>query len=416
MRIRWVLAIGLLIVILAVSGCGASSGNSSNFNQEVSSITQPYTFNFITWELNSLFNGLTQTFKSPSLKNVDNSQSVVNYFSYVTQLNTLKSEMQMLVAQKSGDVAQNEAMTQGVEAKIAALKPIVEQTIAGQINQVLADQGIHNPLGESRFKLTFPPVNFSLENPLYELIISPRDKIQRVKSVTIKPDITFSQMEEIESSVDQLNVSALIVQIGGLGFTYPTFVVNNADLRWTIDTAAHEWLHQYLAFEPLGFRYVLDLLGVHQDYNIDTINETVANMFGQEVGEIVYNKYYSQYQTNDASKEGSPVAPGFDFNAAMRTIRQNVDALLAQGQVDQAEEYMNEQQQFLASKGFYIRKLNQAYFAFYGTYANGPTSIDPIGPKLALLRKDTPSLKDFLNTVSKFGSISDLNNAVNGLK
>jgi hypothetical protein len=51
---------------------------------------------------------------------------------------------------------------------------------------------------------------------------------------------------------------------------HPTFVANNADLRWTIDTAAHEWLHQYLAFKPLGFRYVLDLLGIAHNYEIGT--------------------------------------------------------------------------------------------------------------------------------------------------
>ena len=79
------------------------------------------------------------------------------------------------------------------------------------------------------------------------------------------------------------------VQIGGLGATYPAFVADNADLRWTIETAAHEWVHQYLAFKPLGFRYVLDLLGITTNYDIDTINETVADLVGQEIGTEVYN-------------------------------------------------------------------------------------------------------------------------------
>jgi len=64
----------------------------------------------------------------------------------------------------------------------------------------------------------------------------------------------------------------------------------------------------------------------------------------------------------------------------MRNIRRNVDAYLEQGQIDQAEKYMIEQQQFLSANGYYIRKLNQAYFAFHGNYADSPTSVNPIGP------------------------------------
>jgi len=61
---------------------------------------------------------------------------------------------------------------------------------------------------------------------------------------------------------------------------------------------------------------------------------------------------------------------------------------------------MEQKRQYLASKGYYIRKLNQAYFAFHGTYADSPTSISPIGPELKELRSRSASLKDFLNTVS----------------
>jgi hypothetical protein len=58
---------------------------------------------------------------------------------------------------------------------------------------------------------------------------------------------------------------------------------------------------------------------------------------------------------------------------------------------------MEAKRQYLASQGYYLRKLNQAYFAFYGTYADSPTSIDPIGQELKKLRGQSASLKDFLN-------------------
>jgi len=75
-----------------------------------------------------------------------------------------------------------------------------------------------------------------------------------------------------------------------------------------------------------------------------------------------------------------------------------------------AEEFMEEKRQFLASKDYYIRKLNQAYFAFHGTYADRPTSISPIGQELKQLRNQSTSLKDFLDTVTVMTSRQDLIN------
>lgn len=414
MRMRLWLALSLTLIVLASVGCGVSGKTSRSFNEQLDSIVKPYSFNFAAWETSTLFNEMKQRITNPQPGSALNSQSVIQYFSGLAQINTLKSDIQMLQANKiQGDINLYEAKLAETEARTEVLRPAVEQTIARQVSQTLADQGIYNPLGTDWFKLTFPPVSFKLEKPLYELIISPRDKIQRQQSITIKQEISGPQIDEVEFSVDKLNVSALVVQIGGLGATYPAFVVDNADLRFTIDTAAHEWLHQYLAFKPLGFRYVLDLLGISNNYGIDTINETVASMFGQEVGAQIYNRYYSQYKSPaENNPANSPVTPGFDYNGAMRLIRKTVDDYLARGQVDQAEQYMNDGQQFLASQGYHIRKLNQAYFAFYGTYADSPTSIDPIGAQVRLLRQHSASLKDFINAASSLTGSQELSQKV----
>jgi hypothetical protein len=414
MRIRLFLALSLSLLVLSSAGCGAVSSQTASYESDLNTIVQPYTFSFSSWEFSTLYNDIKQKITSPQPDSALTSQSVIHYFSYITELNTLKSDLKMVQAKQiQGDLSLYEAKIDEVSAQIDDLRPIVEQTIARQITETLAEQGIYNPLSNDWFKITFPPVSFKLEEPLYELIISPRDRIQRIQSITIKPDITVSQMEEIESSVDELNVSSLVVQIGGLGATYPAFVVNNADLRFTIDTAVEEWLHQYLAFKPLGFRYVLDLLGISRNVDIPTINETVAGIASHELGAMVYDKYYSEYKTpNDSEESTSPVEPEFDFNAAMREIRTNVDNYLAQGQYEQAEEYMDEQQQFLITKGYYIRKLNQAYFAFYGSYAHNATSVDPIGDEVRLLRENSPSLKSFIETASELQSSQDLSNLV----
>jgi hypothetical protein len=123
------------------------------------------------------------------------------------------------------------------------------------------------------------------------------------------------------------------------------------------------------------------------------MNETVAGMVAKEIGALVYAKYYPGFDSGTKVEAPGPV---FDFNVEMREIRKTVDALLAQGKVEQAENFMEQKRQYLASKGYYIRKLNQAYFAWYGTYADSPTSISPIGAQMGQLRTESTSLKDFL--------------------
>ncbi len=412
MRIRVVLALCLVLIVLISSSCAVFSGSSSTFDSRLSSIVHPYTFNLADWELKTLFNELKQRTLDPPPASALNSQSAVNYFSYMAMVQTLQSDMASVQSGKlQGNLYQYEDKLKEVEAKKNALKDAAEQTIARQISETLASQGIYNPINNMQFM--FPPVNFTLEDPLYILIISPRDKIEHLKDVTISQAISPEQMQNLEAAVDKLNVSSLVVEIGGLGATYPSFVLNNSDLRWTIDTAIHEWLHQYLTFKPLGFRYVLDLLGLANNSAITTINETAVSMAARELGTLVYNKYYSQYQAPQTNAETNPVESGFDFNVAMRDIRQHVDAYLAQGQVAQAEQYMETQRQYLITKGFYIRKLNQAYFAFYGSYADSPTSVDPIGNELRQLRQHNASIKVFLDTVSGFTSVQDLQKALN---
>jgi len=218
-------------------------------------------------------------------------------------------------------------------------------------------------------------------------------------------------MEGIEADVDKLGVSSLVVKLGGFGGTYPTFVVNDASLRFTLDTATEEWLHQYLVFKPLGFLYLLDRIGVAKNYDIATMNETTAGIVSKEIGGIVYEKYYSQCENGGNQSQGA--GSGFDFNREMREIRKTVDGYLAQGEIEQAEEFMEERRQFLISNGYYIRKLNQAYFAFHGAYADRPTSISPIGQELKQLRSQSASLKDFLDTVAVMTRHQDLLGIIN---
>ena len=73
---------------------------------------------------------------------------------------------------------------------------------------------------------------------------------------------------------------------------------------------------------------------------------------------------------------------------------------------------MESQRRILVENGYAIRKLNQAYFAFHGSYAVGSSATDPIGGKLRLLRKQAGSLAEFLRTAAKFDEPADLDAAL----
>ena len=205
-------------------------------------------------------------------------------------------------------------------------------------------------------------------------------------------------------------MSSLVVGLGGLGVTYPTLVTNEASLRSTIEITTEEWLHQYLVFKPLGFLYLLDVTGLSRNYEIATINETLAGMVSKEIGAIVYEKYYSEYENGTHQTQAPESA--FDFYGEMREIRKTVDTYLARGEIEQAEEFMEQKRQYLGSEGYYIRKLNQAYFAFHGTYADSPAFISPIGLELKELRSQSASLKGFLNTAAAVTSRQELRDSI----
>jgi len=351
--------------------------------------TKSYRFSIPGWEFTSLIGEIKQTYRNRTVSAKD-TRIVVDYFNAVQQ-NTLPP---------------SEADT---------LRGKVESIIELQIRDVLKQNGIINPFG-SIFGISFPPILFKLTEPPNLLVISPRNQIARVRDILLLQNLTTVQMNDIETKAEKSGYSALVVELGGLGATFPTFVNSDSSLDDVLNAATEEWLHQYLAFKPLGFRYVLDLLGISRNEDIITMNESLAGIVSSEIGSQVYNNYYASYfpESNIMNPNDSST-PSFDFNAVMRKIRQNVDIYLANGQTDRAEQYMDEQRDYLQTQGYYIRKLNQAYFAFYGTYADTPAYINPIGTAVQNIRDKSTSLKDFLNTVANVTSVKDLDKLENRL-
>ncbi len=140
------------------------------------------------------------------------------------------------------------------------------------------------------------------------------------------------------------------------------------------------------------------------------MNETTASIVGDEVGYLVLQTYYPEFLASQPDlnllslnlhflpSNGLDDPPPFDFRAEMRETRVTADELLAQGKIEEAETYMEQRRQVFWQNGYLLRKLNQAYFAFHGAYADQPGGAageDPVGPAVRALREQSDSLEDF---------------------
>lgn len=391
-----------MLLFPLVVGCAPAH----DFNKQLRDITGPYRFDLVGWELNALIREAGKLFS----RHESTGNATATYFANVERIKRLESEIKAVNAgNRQGDLASLEDELGELQQQNAELAGIVERLLETQIREAFSQQGIFNPADKSlSIKVGFPPVNIHIAKPPHLLVVSPRDRIESIREVTLLPDMTREDMESIEAEIDSLGVSSLVVGLGGIS-TYPSYVTDKADVRFMLDTAGEEWLHQYLSFTPLGFLYVLDLAGIRRNYDIATMNETVASMISKEIGAIIYQQYYTP---DEAADEEQATESGFDFNKEMREIRKAVDDYLARGEIELAEEFMEQKRQYLAENGYYIRKLNQAYFAFHGAYADSPTSISPIGAELKELRSQSDSLKEFLDTVTGMTSRQDLAESV----
>jgi hypothetical protein len=207
------------------------------------------------------------------------------------------------------------------------------------------------------------------------------------------------------------------VPLGGIG-TYPTMVDQTTNLNWLLEVIAHEWTHNYLTLHPLGINY-------YTSAELRTLNETTATISGKELSLLVLEKYYpeavpepvSVSETEDVlPEETAEETPVFDYRAEMRLTRQTVDALLAEGDIEGAEAYMESRRQVFWENGYLIRKLNQAYFAFYGAYndtpGGGASGEDPVGPAVQAYRSQFDSLADFLRAIASVSSFAELQQRV----
>ena len=411
----------IIVFAIGVSLFTYSSPRATDEVDKVRAYTRDIEFDYISWMLDAASLKIQQgAVGLPGYLDRESSKVVVSDYLRLTQqiiqaedtLNRIYADSS--ITNKGAVSEQLRAQLSELDSEQTELAPIAEAVLQGQVAQVAADFGL-TMLGQP-----IPTVLYHSTSVPDALIVSPRDHIEQTANISIIAGLPVDQQADLEQRVDTgLNVSSLVVPIGGVG-VYPTMIMRTTDLTWLTSTIAHEWTHNYLEFRPLGLLY-------DHTPELRTMNETTADISGGEIGAEVIRRYYPDLRSatlpdlnlialpNNHPNPGDLQRPPFDFRAEMHTTRVNVDAMLAQGKITEAEAYMEARRKIFVKNGYDIRKLNQAYFAFYGAYADipgGAAGEDPVGPAVRALRAQSRSLADFINRIAWMTSFDQLKKAV----
>lgn len=415
--------VGIFLWLCAITALlGRSNTIPGDQLENARAYTRKIEFNYVTWEIDAIWTKLAQWSLGTSayMSDAARKQAVLEYLDLLGQIQQNQGKLYEIYADptvkdpKSASASLRKEIAQ-LSARRANLEPLAESILESQVTMVISDMGL------TLEGQPIPPVLYRITPPPDSLVVSRRDIIQQIFDISIKPGLSVDQQAELEDEVDRsLNVSSLVVGIGGIGL-YPTMVMESTDLNWLANTVSHEWTHNFLTLRPLGINY-------ESSPELRIINETTASISGDEIGQALIARFYPELlppppqptptpPENAPSQEPTPPPqpPAFDFNREMRITRVTTDKLLAEGKIVEAEAYMETRRVFLWNNGYHIRKLNQAFFAFYGAYADvpgGAAGEDPVGAAVRALRARSSSLADFLNRISAVTSFQQLQKEV----
>ncbi len=502
------MVIALLPVVLVFGA--ASDTFSLNPAQRVG---LPYRYSITGWEVRNFpdkwLHKLGMLLPGREKTDDERRDDVYRYFDLGRELLTARDALNRAMSDPSEvGVGSHQAEVESIVDERSALRDGVEETIESALSTAVRESGLS---GWERF--VFPPVDIRLAGPPVLLLTSPRDRIERQHEALLEPDVSLVARERLEDKLmAEQDVAAISFQVGGLA-AYPAPVLDTIPVDDTFRASAHEWMHHYMAFRPLGQK-------MFTSAEMVTLNETLADIVGREIGDRareilmegeetpslylspgggvfnrervsssggdtpslylspgggVFNRervsssggdtpslYLSPgggvFNRERVSSSGgdtpslylSPgggvfnrervsssggdtpslyLSPGggemegdcasplpapesglhgrdehFGFSEEMRETRLRVDELLDDGKVDEAEAYMEERRLFFVENGYPIRRLNQAYFAFHGTYAENAASSSPIAGQLHRFRELSPDLRTFVLRMADISS------------
>ena len=274
-----------------------------------------------------------------------------------------------------------------------AVRVAAEWHLEQRLSEAAAALGLASPLPLfDGARLVWPPVDLDLSAPLRVLTVSRRDEVRLIATVLLHDGVPQAQFAEIEAMVEaQGDWSAYVTTVGGVSL-YPAQVIEGRSYASTLRISAHEWTHHYLSFHPLGLRY-------GQGAEMRTLNETVADLVGNELGAAALLPPDTFQPPDDSEVVQRRQDLRSRTDPILRQLRLDVETLLAEGKVDEAEALMETTRLELIALGRPLRRINQAFLAFSGSYGANPASASQWGGRLRAERAQSASLAEFLERV-----------------
>ena len=195
--------------------------------------TRDIEFNYVSWIIDALSGKLVQTALGGDnyLPAEGRPKLVLDYIKLVEDIQRDEARLNDIYADP--DIADPQAASTSLREELqeqyqkrAQLAPLAESVLQGEISSIVAETGL--TLGGQ----PIPPVMFHSTSLPLALIVSPRDAIRQDFDLSLIPGLTVDQQVTLEGKVDNaLNVSSLVVPVGGLGI-YPTMVMQTTDINW----------------------------------------------------------------------------------------------------------------------------------------------------------------------------------------
>ncbi|HDQ72425.1 MAG TPA: hypothetical protein ENN19_10050, partial [Chloroflexi bacterium] len=212
-------------------------------------------FDFVDWEIAAVTGKLLHGLIAPQryMDEAARRDFVLDYLDRVQRIHHLEREIYLVYTDP--DVADAYAETAGQRAHLAEMRrqqrhrqQFAEAILEEQIACVLLDEGF-GWMGQ-----VFPPV-WGHFTPLPRLlIISPRERIERIYSLFLQHGLEVAEQEMIEAQVESADdialstrvnspqaavgdVSSLVTDIGGLA-AYPAMLLESGNIAWIADVMA----------------------------------------------------------------------------------------------------------------------------------------------------------------------------------
>src|SRR5690606_28285648 len=185
-----------------------------------------YLFDFVHWHARPLFDKAVNAIIAPQRYLPEDAQTdyVEKYLTLVSQAQQLEAHIYDIYSDPT--IRDPEAASVYLRAERDALRAeqrdrqaLAEAIVEDQVAGVLVEAG----LGVGG--VVVPPVAIRFTELPSVLIVSPRDRIERIGGYPLQHGITVEERERIETHVDaELDVSSLVTPIGGLA-VWPAMLV-----------------------------------------------------------------------------------------------------------------------------------------------------------------------------------------------